>query len=90
MKFFLRFPHYLDQKLAQLFILLIKLYQKTLSPLQQGPGDVHGFRGCRFYPSCSAYGILVLKKYGFVLGLPRIIWRILRCNPWNQGGVDMP
>ena len=79
-----------DTLLAKGGILLIKLYQKTLSPLQKGPGDTHGFRGCRFYPSCSAYGILALEKYGFICGIPRIAWRLLRCNPWNDGGVDFP
>ncbi len=79
-----------DTLLAKGGILLIKLYQKTLSPLQKGPGGVNEFKGCKFYPSCSEYGILVLKKYGFVCGVPRIIWRLLRCNPWNDGGVDMP
>ncbi len=81
---------YPDELLAKGAILLIKLYQKTIPPLYKGPDNVHEFRGCKFHPSCSAYGILVLKKYGFICGVPRIIWRLLRCNPWNHGGVDMP
>ncbi len=79
-----------DKMLAKGCILLIKLYQKTISPMQKGPGEIRPYCGCKFYPSCSAYGILVLKKYGFLFGLPRVIWRLLRCNPWNQGGVDFP
>lgn len=43
---------------------------------------------CRFYPTCSNYMIDALKKHGFILGLIMGIFRILRCNPFNRGGVD--
>jgi len=43
---------------------------------------------CRFYPSCSQYALDTLNKYGFFMGIHRIIWRVLRCNPFNEGGVD--
>lgn len=68
----------------------IKVYQKTISP-------DHGFYKrlfpngyCRFYPSCSQYGHEVIKKRGLIVGSFKTMWRILRCNPWNKGGVDMP
>ena len=61
---------------------LIRVYQKTLSPLL-GPA-------CRFEPSCSRYTVEALRKYGFVKGLAKGAWRILRCNPFNQGGFDPP
>jgi putative membrane protein insertion efficiency factor len=48
----------------------------------------HGY--CRFYPSCSEYGKQSIKKHGLLVGLPKTVWRIIRCNPWNDGGVDMP
>jgi len=71
-------------------LLLIKLYQKTVSP-------DHGlFRWlfsqgfCRFYPSCSEYGYQAINKKGLVVGLAKTFWRILRCNPWSRGGVDAP
>ena len=44
---------------------------------------------CRFYPSCSEYALLSAKKYG-IRAFPKIIWRILRCNPFSHGGVDYP
>lgn len=72
----------------KLLIFLIKLYQKTLSP-DHGPLKVfypHGF--CRFFPSCSDYGLEALDKYGIISGGIKTIWRILRCNPWNKGGYD--
>ncbi|MEI6079399.1 MAG: membrane protein insertion efficiency factor YidD [bacterium] len=43
---------------------------------------------CRFYPSCSEYALNVLNKYGFFMGIHRIVWRIIRCNPFNEGGFD--
>lgn len=68
--------------LSKLFILLVRGYQKWISPLL-------GAR-CRFYPTCSQYAILAVKKYGFLKGVCKAVWRILRCNPWNPGGVDYP
>jgi putative membrane protein insertion efficiency factor len=45
---------------------------------------------CKYYPSCSEYAILALRKYGLVGGSARACWRVLRCNPWSHGGVDHP
>jgi len=73
---------------AYFVIKIIKLYQKTLS-------FDHGFfkflfpRGyCRFYPTCSEYGIQAIEKYGIIRGVAKTVWRILRCNPFNKGGYD--
>lgn len=63
-------------------ILLVRLYQKLISPLL-GPR-------CRFHPTCSEYFILAVQKYGFVLGTWKGLWRIARCHPWNPGGHDPP
>ncbi|GEM_PF-5948494 len=43
---------------------------------------------CRFYPSCSEFACICLKKYGLPKGLYLSIKRILRCHPWNPGGYD--
>lgn len=61
---------------------VIKFYQKYLSP----------FLGehCRFYPTCSQYSILTIKKYGFLKGGWKSLRRILKCHPWNRGGIDKP
>ncbi|HRY37060.1 MAG TPA: membrane protein insertion efficiency factor YidD [Candidatus Magasanikbacteria bacterium] len=72
------------------FLWLIRLYQHTLSP-DHGPLKnvfPHGY--CRFYPTCSEYSYQVIKKQGLLIGLLKSFWRILRCNPWNAGGVDLP
>jgi uncharacterized protein len=60
---------------------LIKLYQKVVSPLL-------GSR-CRYYPSCSEYAAQAIDRYGILRGLALAGWRLLRCNPWSGGGVDL-
>jgi hypothetical protein len=70
------------------FVKLIEFYQKTIS-LDHGPMKSlypHGF--CRFYPTCSEYGKQAILKHGIIRGGFMTSWRILRCNPWNKGGVD--
>ena len=42
---------------------------------------------CKYYPSCSNYAITAIRRYG-IKGIVMATWRILRCNPWSQGGVD--
>ena len=66
--------------MKKLMILLIRGHQKFISPLFP--------RTCRFYPTCSAYFIQALEKYGVVKGSYIGIKRILRCHPWNPGGYD--
>ncbi|MEE1170633.1 MAG: membrane protein insertion efficiency factor YidD [Anaerovoracaceae bacterium] len=66
--------------MKQILILLIKGYQKFISPMFP--------KTCRFYPTCSAYFIQALEKYGFFKGSYLGIRRISRCHPWNPGGYD--
>ncbi len=66
----------------KLFLILIKFYQKYLSPLKKPC--------CIFYPTCSNYAIEAYKKYGFFKATFLVIWRIIRCNPFNKGGIDLP
>jgi putative membrane protein insertion efficiency factor len=61
---------------------LVRVYQWTLSP-------IFG-RQCRFEPTCSHYMIGAVEKYGVVRGVLKGLWRILRCNPFCQGGHDPP
>lgn len=68
--------------LPRFFLLaLIRLYQMTLARALP-PGT------CRFYPTCSHYGYQAIYKYGALKGGWMAIWRLLRCNPFNPGGVD--
>jgi uncharacterized protein len=43
---------------------------------------------CRFYPSCSAYGVEAVRIHGALRGAWMTVRRIGRCHPWNPGGVD--
>lgn len=63
-----------------LLIGLIKMYRYALSSLIPSR--------CRFYPSCSAYGLEALNRHGFLTGSKLILLRLLRCHPWHPGGFD--
>lgn len=65
---------------ARLFLLLIAGYRRFVSPLL-GPR-------CRFYPSCSQYAATAIRVHGAGRGLVLAVRRLLRCHPWNPGGVD--
>ena len=43
---------------------------------------------CRFYPSCSTYALQALRKHGALRGTWLATRRVLRCHPWNPGGID--
>ncbi|WP_324650175.1 membrane protein insertion efficiency factor YidD [Georgenia sp. H159] len=60
--------------------LLVRGYQLIVSPWF-GPS-------CRYYPSCSAYALTALQRHGALRGSALAAWRLLRCNPWTEGGVD--
>jgi len=63
-------------------IVFVRLYQLTLSPFIGGH--------CRFQPTCSAYAIEALQKYGAMKGCAKSLWRIVRCNPLGGCGHDPP
>jgi putative membrane protein insertion efficiency factor len=69
-----------SRALALPLILLVKAYQLLISPLTGA--------SCRFYPSCSAYALTALERFGLVRGTWLTVRRLLRCHPWNPGGVD--
>ena len=69
--------------MKKILINLIKAYRRYISPIKKYPS-------CRFSPTCSEYAILAIEKYGVVKGGLKAVWRILRCNPFSRGGVDMP
>jgi putative membrane protein insertion efficiency factor len=65
---------------ALLLRALITIYQWTLRPML-GPH-------CRFTPSCSNYALEAIARHGVVKGSALATGRILRCNPWCDGGDD--
>ena len=66
--------------MKQLLILLIRFYQKYLSPMKT--------TRCPYVPTCSQYGLEAIEKYGALKGSLLAVWRILRCNPFSHGGYD--
>jgi putative membrane protein insertion efficiency factor len=72
----------INKTLSWIFIKIVRFYQLFISPIFPN--------SCRFYPTCSNYAIEAVKKFGFFEGFLLSIWRILRCGPWSQGGVDPP
>ena len=79
----------LNLSLAYPLILMLRVYQKTVSP-DHGPlRHLFPLGFCKFYPTCSAYALSSLSKYG-IAGFPKIIKRLLACTPNSAGGVDLP
>jgi len=67
--------------MTQVLILLVRLYRAVISPVV--PPNT-----CRFTPTCSAYAVDALQKYGAWRGSWRALKRIARCHPWHPGGYD--
>jgi uncharacterized protein len=59
---------------------IIKFYQKAISPLTPP--------SCRFYPTCSHYGLEAIEKHGALKGSWFAIRRISKCHPFHEGGFD--
>lgn len=72
--------HIIKSTLNAPFILLIRIYQYTLSPFIG--------RQCRFTPTCSNYSIEAFRKHGPIKGIYLTIKRITRCHPWGGHGYD--
>ena len=70
----------INRVFSLLLILPVRFYQRFISPLLPG--------ACRFYPTCSAYFIEAVNRYGAFKGGYLGIKRILRCHPWSPGGYD--
>jgi hypothetical protein len=68
--------------LKKIILKSISFYQKFVSP--------NLGKNCRFYPSCSAYTALSIEKYGVLAGMIKGAKRVLKCHPFNKGGVDLP
>ena len=78
-----REPNFLE-KLS--IFLIVEIHQKRLSPKFNRMGSK-----CRFYPSCSNYGLIAIEKHGLLKGWFKTIGRIWRCNPWSDSShVDYP
>lgn len=61
-------------------LLLLRGYQRFISPMRPPT--------CRFYPSCSQYAVIAVRRHGAAYGTWLAVRRLLRCHPWNPGGID--
>lgn len=66
--------------IARAFLLPIRGYRRFLSPALAPR--------CRYYPSCSAYAEEAIRELGVIRGTILAAWRIVRCNPLSDGGLD--
>jgi len=58
----------------------IVVYQRAISPALP--------RRCKYEPTCSRYALDAIRTYGVLRGAVLAAWRVLRCNPWSDGGYD--
>ena len=77
----------LSKKLAKMWLIprkiaiaLIVMYRLLISPFLK--------QNCRFYPSCSQYAKIAIQRFGLIYGGLLTIKRLLRCHPFNPGGID--
>jgi putative membrane protein insertion efficiency factor len=63
-----------------LFLAPIRLYQRVLSPMMPPR--------CKYHPTCSQYAVDAIRAHGVARGLVLGAWRVLRCNPLSNGGID--
>lgn len=69
------------ERAAQSFLLApVVAYQRVISPALP--------RRCKYEPTCSHYAVRAVREYGILRGLVLATWRVLRCNPWSDGGYD--
>ncbi|WP_153721741.1 MULTISPECIES: membrane protein insertion efficiency factor YidD [Sporosarcina] len=66
--------------LKKIFVSIIRFYQRFISPLTPP--------SCRFYPTCSHYGVEAIETHGAIKGSWLAVKRILKCHPFHEGGFD--
>jgi putative membrane protein insertion efficiency factor len=66
--------------LRKIVIAPVRFYQRAISPGLPAR--------CKYYPTCSEYAVQAVRRYGILRGVVLAGWRLLRCNPLSNGGVD--
>jgi putative membrane protein insertion efficiency factor len=66
--------------LAVVLLVPVRAYQRFISPALP--------RRCKYYPTCSAYAVDAVREFGVLRGAVLAGWRLLRCNPFSDGGYD--
>ena len=70
----------MKRPVSALMLALIGAYRRWISPALP--------QRCRYYPTCSAYSAQAIRELGPLRGLIVAGWRVLRCNPLSDGGID--
>ena len=65
---------------AATLIRSIRWYQVHIS--------AHTTPSCKYYPTCSAYAVQAMERFGAFRGGMLAALRLLRCRPWSRGGID--
>ncbi len=73
-------PSGLSRALRAVAIAPIVVYQRAISPALP--------RRCKYEPTCSRYAVDAIRCHGILRGVVLATWRVLRCNPWSDGGYD--
>jgi len=66
--------------MKRVLIAIVVFYRKRISPMFKP--------NCRFMPTCSAYALEALEKYGAGKGSWLAFRRIIKCHPFHEGGYD--
>ena len=66
--------------LRELCLAPLHLYRRLISPAIPNR--------CKYYPTCSTYAVQAVSELGVLRGIVVAAWRLARCNPWSDGGVD--
>ncbi|HEX4115223.1 MAG TPA: membrane protein insertion efficiency factor YidD [Solirubrobacteraceae bacterium] len=70
----------IERAAQSLLLAPVVAYQRVISPALP--------RRCKYEPTCSHYAVRAVREYGILRGLVLATWRVLRCNPWSDGGYD--
>ena len=71
--------------MTRLLLALLAFYRRWLSPVVHSLGT----GGCRYLPTCSEYAMQPIAAHGPLRGVLLAAWRLLRCNPFSRGGLDL-
>jgi uncharacterized protein len=66
--------------MTTVLLALVRTYQRFISPLFPPR--------CKYYPTCSSYAVEAIRVHGPWRGMALAVWRLLRCNPLSDGGLD--
>ncbi len=66
--------------MKRIVLFLVAAYQRWISPMFP--------RRCRYEPTCSAYATQSVQRFGLLRGSLMAAWRLIRCNPFSNGGFD--